>query len=58
MNAHTINRYTIVSTNGSTNASTNAHTIDQLNVYTIAYAIVSINVSTINRPYERLHACM
>jgi hypothetical protein len=59
---HTVNRRTIVSTNGSTNGSINVYTIartsartnDQSNVYTIAYTIVS----TINRLYERLHAYM
>jgi len=28
-----------------------------MDVYTITYTIISINVSTINRPYERLHVC-
>src|SRR6266571_2258093 len=34
------------------------HTINQLNVHIIAYTIISINVSAVNRPSKRLHVAL
>ena len=56
-NAHTINRRTIVSMNGSMNVCTITHINAYTNACTNAHTIDQLNVSMIDRPYERLHAC-
>jgi hypothetical protein len=50
-NVHIITNWLIA----YTNACTNAYIIDQLNVYTIPYMIVSTYISTIDYLYKCLH---